>query len=215
MTETGYALIRDSKIDGLFGSLPGTYLGISGFNTLSDAQAKTYGFIPYTYEQAVYSGYTHKLGETIFTLTTDNSTLGFASVKGVRQIIEYDAEMKEELRLNAIKSLDATLVRILRDTDWTLLSDCELDQQDIDAYAELRSETRATRLTLDSLSIEDIATLVDEYQTQSMLDLQKEVYGRSSAVQTVRAVVEQEKADKAMADAAAAEESISEATAGA
>lgn len=205
MIETGYVLIKDGKIANIFGSLPTSYQGITGFHHLSDAQAKTYGFIPYTYEQAEYNGYLQKLGETVFTLTADNSALGFASAKGVRQILDHDVEVKAELRLNAIKSLDATLVGILRNTDWTMLSDCELDQEEIDVYVQLRGETRALRLTLDTLTVEDVAALIEHYQSQSMSTLQNEAYARSPSMQEARAGVEQELANKALAEAAAAE----------
>ncbi len=189
---TGYALVKNGRIAEVHGSLPAVYQNISGFNNFSDAQAKTYGFIPYIYIQDEYNGYTHYLGETDFTITPD-------LVTGVRQILEHTPEMKERLRLDAVKNLDAVLINTLRNTDWTLLPDCELDAEELTAYAGLRSESRALRLTISDMPVEEIAALAAEYQEPSMIELHQEAYARSSAITVALDGVVQEKAVKAAA----------------
>ncbi len=189
----GYALVKDGKIAGIYNSLPTGFQGITGFNNFTAEQAKNHGFIPYEYIQGEYNPYLQKLGETDFTITPD-------LVTGVRQILDHTVEMKEQLRLDAVRNLDATLVNVLRNTDWTLLPDSELDAEELAAYAEIRSESRALRLTIGDMDINQLAVLADEYQSQSILSLHQEAFNRSPAIIVALENVVQEKAEKVVAE---------------
>ncbi len=149
MAETGYALVKDGKVMEVHGKLPKTYQNISGFDKLSDAEVKFYGFIPYTYEQAEYSPFTHSLGDTEFDIKA-------GSVKGVRKLVELPADVKAQAKEATLKQMDSLLVKVLNLTDWVMLSDSNLAEIVLNSYTELRLASVNARSVLSRLSITDI-----------------------------------------------------------
>lgn len=136
------------------GSLPRSYMNISGFNTLDDVTLKEYGFYPVTIVVPDYDPLTEKLGDISYVVNTDDVT-------GTYAVVALDTEELAEKKAALVLTATTKLNNVMYNTDWVKLDDSGLSEPQETAYLNLRTDVIAVRTALDSYDITELSGLID------------------------------------------------------
>lgn len=133
-----YAYVKDGNVIQKNVSIPKNWNNISNFNLLSNEKLKEYGWIPYTFVDAVLDENEILVGTTL--TLTEFELIETQQKRGLTQEEINNKYEEETYNLNTTLRVNRNI--FLQESDWTQLNDAALSNEKKEQWATYRQALR-------------------------------------------------------------------------